>query len=96
MLRTPQDHDDAQPRAWCNTFDNDVARDFKEDIRNEEHKQSNVVVMPCHIEVLDHALDLRIACWCYIRQFLWLLVAPAASTTHQYSFCQGTTGRKGP
>lgn len=45
---TPRQHNGTKPRGRCNILQNEVARDLAEYVRDEEDKQSDVVIVTGH------------------------------------------------
>ena len=58
---TPKHHDRAQPCRRGNLPNEDIARYFEEDIGNEKHEQSNIVVLTFHVKVFLQTLKSCIA-----------------------------------
>jgi len=57
MAITPAESQDANPRRWRNSLQNNVARDIGENIRDEEDLHCNGEIGPCQLQVFQNAQD---------------------------------------
>lgn len=58
---SPRYHEDADPPAGPHQFENNVARDFKNGIREEEDRQGKIVLRTSESKVFHHSCYLCIA-----------------------------------
>lgn len=59
--RTPSDHDSREPYRWPQLLQNDVRRHVEQRIREEKHRQAQVVLVIGELEVFHQAFNLGIA-----------------------------------
>ena len=59
--RTPGEHYCTYPDRWTHLLQDHVARNFEENVRDEEHKQCDIVVFSFHFEVFCEPLYPSIA-----------------------------------
>lgn len=53
--RRPSDHDYGEPNTWSKSSENDVARNFGQDIEWEKYGKRVVVLESSHAEIAFHA-----------------------------------------